>query len=245
MFDKERYLELIGFSGTPDASLATLRELHRKHQLTLYYDNGYVQTTNFLDFDLDALFETIVVGRRGGICTDLNFLFDRLLRELGFEVKLLAAGILLPSGKWGPDVEHAVMVVTLDGEDWLVDVGNGGVCILDPLPFSAEPAVQEGIGFRLIQEGEYHILQYRTRNKDWRIAYRFTMRVHEMSAWGRLSELNTIHQDVLVRRRRRVTDRGQIMLTANYVVTIEDGVERPSLVRDPAELEKLVAEHWG
>jgi len=245
LFDKNTYLERIGYSGSAEPTLATLQELHRKHQTKFHYDNAYVGITDFLQFDLDDMFVTTVLKGRGGICTDLNFLFHRLLEELGFDVKLVAAGILFPGGEWGPDVEHAVMVVHLDGEDWLTDVGYGGVSIVEPLRMSGETATQDGIDFRLLHDGDHHVLQYRTRGKDWRIAYRVTTKARDRNEWNVLTELNTIHKDVLVRRRRCVTDNGQVMLTANLIVSIEDGVERSRLVRDPAELEKVVSEYWG
>lgn len=245
MFDKDKYLEIIGCPGADGATVATLRQIHRSHQLKLHYDNGYVQTTDFHNFDLDELFDTVVLNGRGGICTDLNFLFHRLLIELGFQVRLLGAGILLPGGNWGSDVEHAVLGVRIDGTEWLADVGHGGVSIMDPVPFTGEPDVQAGIGFRLIRQGGYHVLQYQTHDKPWRIAYRLTTQERDTSEWGVLSELNTIHEDVLVRRRRCVVDNGQVMLTANLMVSIVDGKEEPRLIRDEAELQKIVSDYWG
>jgi amide synthase len=245
LFDSQKYLERIGYRGSLEPTLATLCGLHRAHQQQLHYDNGYVQTTNFMEFDLDGLFETIVIQGRGGICTDLNFLFHRLLGELGFATKLLGAGILLPGGHWGSDVEHAVMSVRVDGADWLADVGHGGISILDPLPFDGEVHEQSGTRFRLSQEGEYWVLRYQNKQKPWRIAYRLTPEGRPHSAWNYLSELNTIHKDVMVRRRRCVTGNGQVMLTASLMVTIEDGDERSRFFRDDAQLQEIVSRYWA
>jgi amide synthase len=245
LFDKRKYLEHIDYRGSTEPTLATLRGLHRAHQQRLHYDNGYVQTTNFMEFDLDELFETIVIKERGGICTDLNFLFQRLLDELGFDTKLLGAGILLPGGNWGSDVEHAVVSVRIDGADWLADVGHGGVSVLDPLPFDGEEHEQSGTRFRLAREGEYWVLRYHNRNKPWRIAYRLTPESRPHSAWNYLAELNTIHEDVMVRRRRRATEDGQVVLTANLVVTIEDGNERTQFIRDDEQLREIVRRYWS
>jgi amide synthase len=35
------------------------------------------------------------------------------------------------------------------------------------------------------------------------------------------------------------------MFTANFVVTIEDGRERPRLIRDEDELDRIVSSYWG
>ncbi|MER5361255.1 arylamine N-acetyltransferase [Streptomyces sp. NPDC002785] len=240
MFDKDTYLEYIGYSGTaPAADLATLRDIHRRHQIRFHYDNGFIHSTDFVDFDADAVFETIVLKGRGGICTDLNLLFHRLLGELGYEVKLLSASMQLLGGAWGPEVEHMVMVVTIDGEDWLVDVGNGGISIVDPLPLSGETQTQQGIEFRLVRQGEFHLLEYKTRQKAWRIAYRFTTRPRDPGDWRVLADLIGAQEDRFVRRRRRGTENGQVVQIANIFLSIEDGVERPRPIRNDEELQKI------
>lgn len=247
MFDKNEYLECLGFTGTPEPTLATLREIHRKHQMRLPYDSGFALGMQNADFDLDAAFETIVLSGRGGICIELNFLFHRLLVELGFDVEVLSASTLFPGGEWGPDVEHMVMRVNIDGEDWLADAGHAGISIVEPLPFSGAVAVQDGIEFRLTRRGEYHVLEYKTRGKDWRDAYRFLPVTRTTADWaGWRDDLIPVPQDgPRPRRRRRVIENGQVMLTANLLVSVEDGQERLRLLRDADELEKVADTYWG
>ncbi|WP_322756750.1 arylamine N-acetyltransferase family protein [Frankia sp. Cas3] len=247
MFDKNEYLEYLGFSETPDASLATLREIHRKHQIRIPYDSGYCLDKDNPDFDLDAQFETIVLSGRGGICVELNFLFSRLLVELGFDVQVLSASTLFPGGEWGPDIEHMVMRVTIDGEDWLADTGHAGISIMEPLPFSGKTLVQNGIEFRLTRRGEYYVLDYKTLGKDWRDIYRFLPLTRTTADWAgwRDALIAELQGEPRPRRRRRVIDNGQVMLTENLFVSVEDGHERLRLSRDENELEKVVNTYWG
>lgn len=247
MFDKDKYLQYLGYTGKPEPTLATLREIHRKHQMRLPYDSGFALGMDNADFDLDAVFETIVLSGRGGICIELNFLFHRLLVELGFEVQVLSASTLFPGGEWGPDVEHMVMRVTIEGQDWLADAGHAGISIVEPLPFSGRTEVQDGVGFRLTRRGEYHVLEYQTRGKAWRDAYRFLPITRTTADWdGWRDDLVPVPQDgPRPRRRRRVTDNGQVMLTANLFVSVEDGVERLRPLRDKDELQKIIDTYWG
>ncbi|MBD3220962.1 hypothetical protein GF314_06935 [bacterium] len=65
----------------------------------------------------------------GGTCYACAFGLHALLGHLGYEVRLCGAAMTRP------DV-HVVNVVTLDGEDWLVDVGYGAP-LLAPLPLGS------------------------------------------------------------------------------------------------------------
>ena len=92
-----------------------------------------------IDFDLAALEEKIVRRRRGGFCYELNGLFAALLRELGFGVTMLAAGVARGDGSFGPEFDHLTLLVRaaagVEGQSaasgkpsdtsWLADVGFG------------------------------------------------------------------------------------------------------------------------
>jgi amide synthase len=246
MFSTEKYLECLGYEGPAEATVAALREIHRRHQMALPFDAGYVSELAGTTWDLDAVFDTVVPTGRGGVCVELNLLLHRLLVELGFEVRILSAGTPLPRGAWGPDVEHMALHVRIDGGDWLADVGHAGVSPAEPLRISEEIQEQDGVGFRLIRQDAYHVVQYRTRNRDWRPAYRFLPQPRDVTDWLAGYDVDDALPPRLgPRRRRRVTDNGQVMLTANLFLAVEDGQERLSLLRDEDELEKVIATYWG
>src|SRR5262249_28228034 len=54
---------------------------------------------------------------------ELNILFARLLREVGFQVELLSSQVANEDGVFGPEFGHPVALVTLE-ERWIADVGN-------------------------------------------------------------------------------------------------------------------------
>jgi N-hydroxyarylamine O-acetyltransferase len=132
------YLRRIGFSGTARPDLATLRALHRAHQLTVPFENLDVQLRRPTSLDLQQSYEKVVTRRRGGWCYELNGLMAWALREIGFDVMRVSAGVLRDSAVAGAGDHfgtHLCLVVQLD-ETYFVDVGFGG-SLLEPLPLRA------------------------------------------------------------------------------------------------------------
>lgn len=126
------YLDRIDFRGTPRVDLATLRALHVAHQRTVPFENLDVQLQRPVGLDLRANYEKIVRRRRGGWCYELNSVMEWALREIGFEVMRLSAGVHRSERGDAQLGNHLCLLVRLE-EPWLVDVGFGG-SLAEPLP---------------------------------------------------------------------------------------------------------------
>jgi N-hydroxyarylamine O-acetyltransferase len=127
--DSARYLDRIGWGPTavrPD--LEHLKALHTAHLLTVPFENLDVYHGRGVSTSVEQTYRKIVERRRGGWCFELNGAFGRLLRELGYDVDLVSCRVLGDDG-WGPPFDHLALVVRLDGERWLADVGFGDSCI--------------------------------------------------------------------------------------------------------------------
>lgn len=130
--DLNAYLQRINYTGPREPSLPTLQALHRAHMLAIPYENIDVQLGRTLTLDVEAMYEKIVERRRGGWCYEMNGLFAWVLREIGFDVEHLGAGVnaceLGPSAMMG----HLVLRVRLD-QPYLADVGFGNGFVA-PIP---------------------------------------------------------------------------------------------------------------
>jgi N-hydroxyarylamine O-acetyltransferase len=104
------YLERIKYVGLPSPTFETLRELQLAHLLTIPFENLSIQAREPIILQEDALFDKMIIHRRGGFCYELNALFTGLLRQLGFNVSMLSAGVVQPDGKFGR-VEMSLMPV--------------------------------------------------------------------------------------------------------------------------------------
>lgn len=131
----DAYLDRIGYSAPVRADRQTLFGLHRAHLLAIPYENLDIHLGRTLTLDVDAIFDKIVTRRRGGWCYEMNGLFAWALREIGFDVSLLAGTVGRRSSGASAEGNHLLMSVTLD-QPYLADVGFGNG-FLDPLPLVA------------------------------------------------------------------------------------------------------------
>lgn len=168
------YLSRINYHGPLAPTAETLRALQVAHLTTVPFENLSIHAGEPIVLEEGALFTKIVDDRRGGFCYEVNGLFAGLLRALGFDVAMLAAGVARPQGGFGPDFDHMTLMVTL-AERWLVDVGFGD-SFLEPLLLDERnEQVQGRRSFRIVDDDSHLILMRRIDDGDWEAQYRFTL----------------------------------------------------------------------
>ena len=129
MVDEETaaaYLRRIAVSPPVTADAATVRRLHRAHQIAVPFENLSIHLSEPISLEESDLVDKIVQRRRGGFCYELNGLFALLLEALGASVTRVAARVHGDSG-FGPPFDHLALIVRpADGSGpWLADVGFG------------------------------------------------------------------------------------------------------------------------
>ena len=171
----DAYLERINYNGSRAVNAETLRDLQVAHLRSVPFENLSIHAGEPIVLNEDALFTKIVDARRGGFCYECNGLFAGLLRALGFDVAMLAAGVAKREGEFGPIFDHMALMVPLD-ERWLADVGFGE-SFLEPLLLdSRADQVQGTRTFRIDDDNNGGlILSRRDDGEDWKPQYRFTL----------------------------------------------------------------------
>ena len=92
--DLQAYLDRIGFKGPVRPDLATLRAVHRAHQYAVPFENLDVQLRRPVVLDIEPNYDKIVRRRRGGWCYEMNGVMGWALREIGFDVMRMGAGVM-------------------------------------------------------------------------------------------------------------------------------------------------------
>ncbi len=101
-FDQDGWLARIGYKGSREPTLETLKALVAAHSSSIAYESIDVLLDRPAKLDLPSLQEKMIVGRRGGYCFEQNMLFRGALRSLGYKVMSLQARVVR-----GLDIEAA------------------------------------------------------------------------------------------------------------------------------------------
>ena len=174
----EKYLRRIGYTGEIAPTPEFLAEVQTLHFYSVPYENLDILLSRPLSLEPEALYEKIVVNKRGGYCFELNGLYAELLRSVGFRVTEHFARFLLGTSEI-PKRRHRVLAVECAGKSWLCDVGVGIEMPRRPLLFEdGLPQKQGGIVYTLSREPFFGRIISEHRNGAERRVFSFTEEEH-------------------------------------------------------------------
>jgi N-hydroxyarylamine O-acetyltransferase len=218
------YLQRIGLAPPAAADAATLRVLHRAHQIAVPFENLSIHLGEPVSLDEDDLVTKIVRNRRGGFCYELNGTFALLLETLGAQVTRAAARVHGATGL-GPPFDHLTLFVRLpDGSGpWLADVGFGRHSV-GPLMLDSRTEQQDQGGRFLLAEtadGDIDVL------KDGEPQYRIELRGRSLDDfaatcwWQQTSPLSHFTQETVCSR--LTEDGGRISISGRTLIRTGGG----------------------
>jgi N-hydroxyarylamine O-acetyltransferase len=159
------YFDRIGYSGPVAPDLATLKAVMRAHIAAVPFENLDVQLGNPVTTALPAIYAKLVERRRGGWCYENNGLFGWALGEMGFGVRRISAGVMRVARGDAALGNHLALIVTIDGEEWLTDVGFGGT-LAAPIPLAGGSHVQPPFAVGLVEGDGYWRFEERFGGED-------------------------------------------------------------------------------
>src|SRR5258708_12338699 len=92
------YLRRIGVPRPATVDAATLRTVHRAHQMAVPFENLSIHLPEPISLNPGDLLDKIVTRRRGGFCYELNGAFALLLDALGAHVTRVASRVHVDPG---------------------------------------------------------------------------------------------------------------------------------------------------
>jgi N-hydroxyarylamine O-acetyltransferase len=245
--DLGSYLTRVGYSGPLEPTAATLHTLHLAHATHIPFENLDILLGRPIRLDLCSLQAKLVAGGRGGYCFEQNTLFAAMLRELGFEVTLLAARVRFGATRVLPRT-HMALRVRVGDTSWLADVGFGASGLFLPLAFGDEAAVRQfAWEYRLIEEsGEWTVQSL--RDGEWVDLYAFTLEPQLAVDFEVTNHYVSTHpQSRFVQTltaQRLAADARHTLVNRDY--SVDRGVETSRFtLPDDRELLELLAEVFG
>jgi N-hydroxyarylamine O-acetyltransferase len=246
--DVARYLERIGYAGSLEPTLATLRGLHEAHYRAVPFENLDIALGRPITLDEAALFAKIVERRRGGFCYELNGLFAALLRALGFRVTLLSAGVLSSlHGVFGPEFDHLALRVDL-AEPWLADIGFGEGFVY-PLRLDERGEQHDpGRVFRITERDDWHILEARDDAGNLQSQYRFTLTPRALADFAAMCHYQQTSPDSGFTKRSTCslpTPTGRVTLSGSRLILTNNGVREETELPGEAARAAALRERFG
>lgn len=116
------YLDRIGISEFRGPDLTGLKALQKAHISHIPFENIDIMRGKPISLDRERLFEKIIIGKRGGVCSELNTLYSWLLDSLGYRSESYISRII---SKTMPvqHKSHRIMAVDVGGRKYITDVG--------------------------------------------------------------------------------------------------------------------------
>lgn len=227
--DLDAYLKRVGYAGPREANRAVLEALHLAHATRIPFENLDILLGRPVRLDLAGLQEKLVAGGRGGYCYEQNLLLAAALEQSGFNVTRLAARVRYRTERILPRL-HMLLLVVVDGERLIADVGFGLEGLLLPVPFEAgRESRQFAWTYRVIEEAGEWVLQS-LRDRSWTPLYSFSLEPQAPADYELANYYSSTHPDsrftrtlvvqlpapaarVALRNLELITDRGDSVTT--------------------------------
>ncbi len=173
-FGLDAYLARIGYTGVVEPTDDCLEALHRAQFYTIPFENFDVLLGRGISLEPAVLFDKLVHHKRGGGCFELNGLYLRALKVIGFDVRPLLARVHRAGTLSGRG--HQLELVTIQGRQWITDVGFGRQGLRAPIPFELNRVVKQNVDtFRLVEVEPFGIMLQGLHDGQWKELYSFDL----------------------------------------------------------------------
>lgn len=221
------YLQRIGYQQKPACDLATLVGLMRAQLFSVPFENLDVQAGKVVSLVPEEIVDKIVYRKRGGYCYEVNGLFAMALSALGFDYTLIGARPMFYPTRWART--HMVLVVNVEGEDWLCDTGFGSFGIRAPLSLTKVDQViqQDDDFFKIKKSDEQNFIMQARVEGEWVNQYTFDLYPHEWIDFYPTNFFNSKHPDTIFVQKLVVvkhSEQGRHILLGNRLKMIEKGI---------------------
>ena len=240
------YFARIGYDGSPAADLATLQALSRLHPRAIPFENLDVQLKRPVSMEPEAVFDKLVTRRRGGWCYEMNGLLGWALSEIGFDVCRVVGGVMREAMGDGALGNHLCLVVRLDGQDYLVDVGFGGSQTAAMVIAEGSEA-QAPFDLKLLplEDGYWRMVQY-TLGKPFSFDFHPDRCDEALLAgkciWQQTDPASVFVQNLVAQKR---TGDAHVTLRGRVFTRLEAGAEDKRLLQSGVELVDVLQDEFG
>ncbi len=242
-FNLTDYCQRIGFVGALRADIETVQALMQHQLRSVPFENLDVLAGKPISLDPADIVAKIIGQRRGGYCYEVNGVFAMALQALGIAYQFVAARPMFYSVK--RPRTHMALLVTLDGVEWLCDLGFGSYGIRAPLRLDVlETPVMQGYDTFMLSEESGDIVLKAQVEGVWAKQYGFNRCAVEWIDFAPANWLNSTHPDAVFTQKPLIvvfTADGRNILFGDSFKQVEAGVTTQRILASPEQAEVLAA----
>ncbi len=135
-------------------TLEDISKLIQAHERTFAFSSLKVLLKEEISLELDDIFKSLVIDKRGGYCFEHNKLLYEVLKKLGFDVNFFLARVINNSNNEVPQT-HRFTILNFQDEKYLIDVGIGFRSPNVPIKFSKEETYSHlGISYKIVNNND-------------------------------------------------------------------------------------------
>jgi len=246
-FNKEKYLTRINYSDNLEPNLNTLKKLQKYHLLNVPFENLDIHSNVPIELSIEKIYDKVINQNRGGFCYELNGLFYELLKEIGFDVKMVSARVFDQNNGYGKEYDHLAIIVNINNVEYLTDVGFG--------EFTFQPLLIE-MGFLQNDErGDYKIDKYengylrviKIENDKQTPEYIFKNKKRELKEFAEMCNYHQTSPNSHFTSKRLIsipTNNGRITITGSKLKIKELELTTEMVLENEIEFEKELSEKF-
>lgn len=243
----EKYLNRIGITEPPSLTKDYLFQLHEHHLLNVPFENLDVHYKVPILLDYKHLYIKIVEKGRGGFCYELNGLFYKLLKTIGFNTKLISCRVYEEDDRYSPEYDHMAIIVELDDKFYLADVGFGNF-IIRPLLIGYNYEIEDTNGTFVFSK--YSLKNYvqlcRLKNGELIPEYIFNTNTKNLSDFSKMCDFHQYSPKSHMAKKKMIslaTKDGRITLTESDLTITKDGIKSKTNILEK-NFESLVKKYF-
>ncbi|GGG54310.1 arylamine N-acetyltransferase family protein [Paenibacillus radicis (ex Gao et al. 2016)] len=252
----ELFRSRIGFPADHKINFEDLSLVLEMAAKTIPFENFRIMERNTQTITKQNLLDKIVVKGEGGLCYEINSMLYLFLLENGFNVVMTRGVVFNNETKEFTSIgrTHATILLTYEGQTYLVDSGFGGNLPLTPVPLTGEIVQTSNGEFRIrktdSEHGDYRFeIKVKHKDADWKLGYVFDSRMllsdvtdlDELQQLIAEHELSVFNKDPLI---MKLTEEGSMTLTDHSFTTWENGTMTKEEIGE-ARYKELLKQHFG
>lgn len=242
----EKYINRLSLNNSRlKPSKKNLEYLSKAHLQCIPFENLDIHLKKPILLNQEYLSYKLLNQRRGGYCFELNGLFQIFLQQLGYEARLISAQVFNNTQGYSPEFDHAAILVTIDNETFLVDVGFGD---FTQVPLNINRANNQSDGHKEFnfQQTIDDFVVCEVNSQQAKPLYRFQKISRNLADFEIRNQFHQYSLDSHFHKKKlitRVTDTGRVTLTDNQLIIYKNGKKSEETIR-PSEFKYYLFQYF-